>query len=312
MQTVLGINGITGKLLAEELIHRGQKVRGVSRRPFLGTWEHISADVLNPESLNNAIKGSEVVYFCVGLEYNIKVWQKDWAPLIENVINACIANKAKLVFLDNVYMYGFVEGEMTEKTPMNPTSKKGKIRKAVAEKLLDAFKNRGLQGCIARAADFYGPDCANSMLTATGFENLAKGKTAQLLGNPDKVHSYTFTEDIAKSMATLGLDSRADGEVWHLPTAKNPLTGRQIVDIIAKSMGEKPKLMGLGNFMVRLLGLFIPILKEMPEMMYQYNNAYIFNSEKYEHTFGDVLPMPYEKGLAKTALYYKEEAQKTA
>jgi nucleoside-diphosphate-sugar epimerase len=312
MQTVLGINGITGKLLAEELIRRGHKVRGISRRPFLGNWEHVSADVLNPESLNNAIKGSEVVYFCVGLEYNIKVWQRDWLPLMDNVIAACLANKAKLVFLDNVYMYGYVAGEMTEKTPMNPTSKKGEIRKAVAEKLLDAFKNRGLKGCIARAADFYGPDCGNSMLTATGFENLAKGKTAQLLGNPDKVHSYTFTEDIAKSMATLGLDSRADGEIWHLPTAKNPLTGRQIVDIMAKSMGKKPKLMGLGNTMVRIIGFFIPILKEMSEMMYQYNNDYVFNSEKYERTFGDVSPMPYEKGLAKTAQFYKEKAQKTA
>lgn len=310
MQTVLGINGITGKLLAEELIGRGYKVRGVSRRPFLGNWEHISADVLNPESLNNAVKGSEVVYFCVGLTYNTKVWQRDWLPLIENVITACIANKAKLVFLDNVYMYGLVVGEMTEQTPMNPTSKKGEIRKAVAEKLLDAFKNRGLKGCIARSADFYGPDCSNSMLTATVFENLAKGKTAQLLGNPDKIHSYTFTEDIAKSMATLGVDSRADGQVWHLPTAKNPLTGHQMVEKIAQSMGVKPKLTSMGNFLVRLLGIFIPILREVHEMMYQYNNDYVFNSEKYERVFGDVSPMPYEQGIAKTAQFYKEKGHK--
>jgi nucleoside-diphosphate-sugar epimerase len=134
MQTVLGINGITGKLLAEELIRRGYKVRGVSRRPFSGNWEHVSADILSPDSLNKAIKGSEVVYFCVGLEYNIKVWQRDWLPLIDSVIAVCLANKAKLVFLDNVYMYGLVSGEMTEQTPMNPTSKKGEIRKAMAEK----------------------------------------------------------------------------------------------------------------------------------------------------------------------------------
>ena len=307
MQTVLGINGITGKLLAEELIRKGHKVRGVSRRPFLGKWEHVSADVLNPQSLANAVKGSDVVYFCIGLEYTLKVWQRDWLPLVENVVAACIVNKAKLVFLDNVYMYGLVTGEMTEQTPMKPTSEKGKIRKAVAEKLLDAFKNRGLKGCIARSADFYGPDCEKSMLTATVFENLAKGKTAQLLGNPDKVHSYTFTEDIAKSMATLGLDSRADGEIWHLPTAKNPLTGRKIVDMIAQTMGVKPKLTSLGNLMVRILGIFIPILREIHEMMYQYNSDYVFNSEKYERTFGDVSPTPYEKGFAKTALFYKEK-----
>jgi nucleoside-diphosphate-sugar epimerase len=308
MQTILGINGITGKLLAEVLVKRGYKVRGVSRRPFLGNWEHVSADVLNPQSLEKAIEGSEVVYFCVGLDYNIKVWQRDWLPMLESVIVSCINHKAKLVFLDNVYMYGLVKGEMTEQTPMNPTSKKGEVRKAVAEKLLDAFKNRGLKGCIARSADFYGPDCEKSMLTATVFENLAKGKTAQLLGNPDKIHSYTFTEDIAKSMATLGLDNRAEGQVWHLPTTKNPLSGKKMVELIAQNMGEKPKMMGMGNFMVRLLGLFIPILKEIHEMMYQYNNDYVFNSDKYERTFGDVSPLSYEAGIAKTAQFYKEKA----
>jgi nucleoside-diphosphate-sugar epimerase len=310
MHTVLGINGITGKLLAEEFICRGQTVRGVSRRSYLGTWEHVSADVLNPKSLNDALKGSEVVYCCVGLEYSTKVWQKDWLPMIENVITACISNKAKLVFLDNVYMYGLVEGEMVETTPMNPTSKKGEIRKAVAEKLLDAFKNKGLKGCIARAADFYGPDCEKSMLTATVFENLAKGKTAQWLGKPDKVHSFTFTEDIAKSMATLGLDSRADGQVWHLPTAKKALTGRQIVDLIAQNMGKKPKMTSMGGFMVRVLGIFIPILKEIHEMMYQYNHNYVFNSDKYERTFGDVSPAPYEIGIARTAQFYKNATVK--
>jgi nucleoside-diphosphate-sugar epimerase len=307
MHTILGINGITGKLLAAELRRRGQQVRGVSRRPFPGDWEHVPADILQPEAVREAIAGSAVVYFCVGLEYNTKVWQAHWLPMIERVIQACIAEGAKLVFLDNVYMYGLVSGPMTEETPMQPVSKKGQVRKAVAEKLLHAFAERGLQGCIARAADFYGPDCEKSMLTATVFENLANGKAAQLLGKPDKVHSYTFVEDIAKAMATLGLDARADGQVWHLPTAHPPLTGRQIVAHIAQTLGTVPKVMGLGNTMVWLLGWFIPILKEIHEMMYQYNHDYTFSSAKYERVFGDVPPTPYEKGIAQTALWYQGE-----
>jgi nucleoside-diphosphate-sugar epimerase len=305
MQTVLGINGITGKLLATELLQRGKQVRGVSRRPFPGNWEHISADIMDPASLTTALAGSEVVYFCVGLEYTRKVWQRDWLPMVENVIARCIEINAKLIFLDNVYMYGLVTGTMTEETPMHPCSEKGVVRKAVAEKLLHAFQQRGLRGCIARAADFYGPDCEKSMLTSTVFENIAKGKTAQWLGSPDKVHSYTFTEDIAKSMATLGLDSRADGQVWHLPTMAQPLTGRAIVEKISQTMQQPVRIMAMGSFMVKILGIFIPILKEVHEMMYQYNHDYVFSSAKYERIFGDVTPISYEDGLAKTALYYK-------
>ncbi len=306
MQTVLGINGVTGKLIAAELIQRGHAVRGVSRRPYPGAWEHVSANMLNPTEVNAAIAGSQVVYFCVGLEYSTKIWKRDWLPMIENVIEACIKANAKLVFLDNVYMYGLVEGPMTETTPMRPVSEKGKVRHAVAEKLLHAFAQRGLRGCIARSADFYGPDCEKSMLTATVLENIAKGKTAQLLGNPDKVHSYTFVEDIARSMATLGLDARADGQVWHLPTAANPLTGRAIVDQISKAMNQPVRLMPMGNFMVGLLGLFIPILREIREMMYQYNHDYVFNSDKYARVFGDVTPTPYAEGIVKAAEFYKK------
>ena len=310
MQTVLGINGISGKLLADELVKKGLKVRGVSRRPYTGAWEHVSVDVMDKNSLTKAVAGSEVVYFCVGLEYTIKVWERDWLPLIENTISACLAANAKLVFLDNVYMYGLVAGEMTEESPMHPLSKKGEIRKKVAEKLLDAFKNRGLRGCIARAADFYGPDCEKSMLTATVFENLAKGKTAQLLGRSDKIHSYTFVGDIAKSMVNLGLDARSDGQIWHVPTAKNPLTGQQIVEAIAKEMNVKPKLTTLDGWLLKGLGIFIPILKEMPEMMYQYNQDYVFNSDKYERIFGDVTPISYQAGIAQTALFYREKRSK--
>jgi nucleoside-diphosphate-sugar epimerase len=304
MQTVLGINGVTGKLIAAELIKRGHAVRGISRRPFPGPWEHVSADVLNPVSLTDALAGAEVVYFCVGLEYTRKVWKRDWLPMIENVISACLTQNAKLVFLDNVYMYGLVEGPMTEQTPMRPVSEKGQVRQAVAEKILHAFQHRGLLGCIARSADFYGPDCEKSMLTATVFENIAKGKTAQLLGNPDKVHSYTYVDDIARAMVTLGLDARADGQVWHLPTAANPLTGRAMVESISKAMQQPVRLMPLGNFMVTLLGLFIPILGEIREMMYQYNHDYVFNSDQYARVFGDVTPTPYAEGIARTAEFY--------
>jgi nucleoside-diphosphate-sugar epimerase len=305
MQTILGINGVTGIEIANVLLEKGLKVRGVSRRPFAGAWEHVQADVMNFESLKHAVDGSEVVYCCVGLEYKLSIWQRDWLPLIENVIQACLAAKAKLVFIDNVYIYGLVQGEMTETTPMNPSSKKGEVRKAVAEKLLDAFKNRGLKGCIARAADFYGPDCEKSLLTEAVFNNFQKEKTAQWFGYTDKVHSFTYTKDIGKGAVILGLDEKANGRVWHLPTANDPWTGQQIVDFVAKEMGQKSKIMAIKGFSLTILGIFIPILREFKEMMYQYEHDYIFNSTLFEKTFG-MKPTPYEDGMKATAAFYKK------
>jgi nucleoside-diphosphate-sugar epimerase len=305
MQTILGINGVTGIEIANVLLEKGLKVRGVSRRLFAGAWEHVQADVMNLESLKQAVDGSDVVYCCVGLEYKLSIWQRDWLPLIENIIQACLAAKAKLVFIDNVYMYGLVQGEMTETTPMKPSSKKGEVRKAVAEKLLDAFKNRGLKGCIARAADFYGPDCEKSLLTEAVFNNFQKGKTAQWFGYTDKVHSFTYTKDIGKGAVILGNDEKANGKVWHLPTAANPWTGKQIVDFAAKEMGQKPKIMPARGFLLTILGIFIPILREFKEMMYQYEHDYIFNSTLFEKTF-DMKPTPYEEGMKVTAAFYKK------
>ncbi len=309
MHTILGINGSTGKLLAEQLVKQNIAVRGVSRRPFPGNWEHVAADVMDAENLRKAVEGSEVVYLLIGLEYNTKVWQRDWVKVMQNTIDACAATGAKLVFIDNVYMYGWVQGVMTEQTPMNPTSEKGKVRRDVAQLLLTAMKSNILRGCIARSADFYGPDCSLSMITQTVFQNLAKGKTAQWLGNPDVVHSFTFTPDIAKALYILGTDIRADNQIWHLPTAANPLTGREIVEKVADYMGKKNKLMSMGQFMLSILGIFIPVLKEMKEMMYQFDNDYVFSSEKFENMF-NMLPTSYEEGLKQTAAYYLNQEEK--
>jgi nucleoside-diphosphate-sugar epimerase len=303
MQTIVGINGATGIEIAKQLIIKGLAVRGVSRREFKGAWEHLQADVLNASELTKAVAGSEVVYCCVGLTYDLKIWQRDWPILIENMITACLSTNAKLVFIDNVYMYGKVEGDMTESTPMNPCSEKGKVRKAVAEKLLDAFAHRGLKGCIARSADFYGPNCANSGFNTTAVQNAVKGKTMQWLGKLDKKHAFTFIPDIGRSVINLGLSDAANGKVWHLPTAKAE-TGLFYTQTIANQLNTKSNTMQLRGFLLSVLGLFIPVLKEFKEMMYQFDDDYFFNSDAYEKQFNDH-PTPYEKGIHETIEWYK-------
>ncbi len=304
MHTILGINGNVGKLLATELTQKGIKVRGVSRRPFLGNWEHIAADVLNLEQLTAAIAGSEVVYLAVGLEYTIKIWQRDWPILMQNTIEACRRTNAKLIFIDNVYMYGRVDGTMTETTPMHPSSEKGKVRAEVAKLLLTAFEGKILRGCIARAADFYGPDCDKSGLNMTVFERFAAKKSAQWLGKADKKHSFTYVPDMAKALAILGTDDRMNQSfVWHLPTAAPALTGLEIMEQAGKLFDVSPKFSAIGDFMMSILGIFIPIMRELKEMSYQTNFDYIFSSEKFERVFS-LKPMSYADGIQQTANFY--------
>jgi nucleoside-diphosphate-sugar epimerase len=304
MHTILGINGNVGKLLAAELTQKGLKVRGVSRRPFLGNWEHVTADVLDLEALTAAVTGSEVVYLAVGLEYTLKVWRRDWRVLMQNTIEACRRANAKLIFIDNVYMYGKVEGAMTEATPVRPSSEKGKIRAEIAALLLTDFESKILRGCIARAADFYGPDCDKSGLNTTVFERFAAKKSAQWLGKADKKHSFTYVPDMAKALAILGTDPRADQSfVWHLPTAAPALTGLEIMEQAGKIFNVPPKFSAIGDFMLLILGIFIPIMRELKEMSYQTNFDYVFSSEKFERVFG-VKPTTYSEGIKETAAFY--------
>ena len=305
-QTILGAGGVTANNLTVELLKRGEIVRHVSRsaKPQQGVTDVVAADLLNAQAVSDAVKGSDIVYLTAGLPYNIKVWQRDWPVLMQNTIDACKRHNAKLIFFDNVYGYGKVNGIMTESTPYNPSSKKGEVRAKIAQKLMDETKSGNLKAQIARAADFYGPATPLSMLTSTVFENLAKGKTAQYFISGDIRHSFTYTPDMGRALADLAADATAWNQVWHLPTANPALTGREIVEMSAAEFGVKPKMMILGKTMNRVLGLFIPILREMQEMLYQYEVDYHFDSTKFEKQFG-WQPTSYTEGVKQTALFYK-------
>ena len=186
---------------------------------------------------------------------------------------------------------------MNEETPINPPSKKGEIRAQIADMILSKVKEGKLTALIARSADFYGPGIKNtSMLTETVFNPFSSGKKANWMASLNYKHSFTYTPDAAKATALLGNSEEAYNQVWHLPTAKNPYTGREWIDAIAKEMGVTPKTQTASKFIVRLLGLFIPLMREMPEMMYQYDRDYVFNSDKFDTHF-DFKVTPYLDGI---------------
>lgn len=300
MQTILGSGGAIGVELAKALKEYTSQIRLVSRNPkkVNETDKLFKADLLNPNEVNDAVKGSSIVYVTVGFPYNFKIWKDCWPKFTENVIDACITHNCKLVFFDNIYMYDpdHLNG-MNEETPINPPSKKGKIRAQIADMILSKVKEGKLTALIARSADFYGPGIKNtSMLTETVFKPLSSGKKANWMASLNFKHSFAYTPDAAKATALLGNSEKAYNQVWHLPTAKNPYTGREWIEAIAKEMGVKPKTQTATKFIVRILGLFIPLMREMPEMMYQYDRDYVFNSDKFDKHF-DFKVTPYSDGI---------------
>jgi nucleoside-diphosphate-sugar epimerase len=302
MQTILGAGGTIGSELAKELKKYTSDIRLVSRNPkkVNETDQLFPADLTDSEQVKKAIADSEIVYVVVGFEYNIKVWRREWVKLIKAVIEACKANKAKLVFFDNVYMYDrdFL-GNMTEETPIRPTSKKGEVRAEVVKLIMDEVKTGKLEALIARAADFYGPKNEKSFLIEVVPKNFKKGKAANWFVRLDKIHSFTYTPDAAKATAILGNTPDAYGQVWHLPTDSQKLTGKQWIELFAKEMNVAPKTSILSAWLIAIIGWFVPFMKELHEMLYQYDRDYFFNSEKFEKRF-NFKPTPYQEGVRKT------------
>jgi nucleoside-diphosphate-sugar epimerase len=300
MQTILGSGGAIGIELARALPQFTQEIRLVSRNPkSVNSGDQlVSANLKDSGEVLKAVEGSEVVYLTVGLTYTYKIWQKDWPLIMENVINACKQNNAKLFFFDNIYMYDSnYLNPMTEATPINPPSKKGKVRLQVLEMIEKEMRQGTLTALVARSADFYGPSIQTTcMLTETVFNNFASGKKANWLGSVNYKHSFTYTPDAGKATALLGNTPDAFNQIWHLPTSSDPLTGKEMIKAIASEMGVEPKFQVAPKFLVRIMGLFIPIMRELVEMIYQYDRDYVFDSSKFDQKFG-VKPTPYLEGI---------------
>ena len=300
MQTILGSGGAIGIELAKALKSYTNDICLVSRNPKAvnSTDKLVSADLTSSEDVLKAVEGSEVVYLTAGFEYKLKVWKETWPLVMQNVIDACKTHNSKLVFFDNIYMYdsNSLSG-MTEETLINPPSEKGKVRNKIAKMILGEIESGNLTALIARSADFYGPNIKNtSMLTETVFNNFSKDKKANWMISLNHIHSFTYTPDAGKATALLGNSDNAYNQVWHLPTAPNPLTGQEWIDTIAEEMGVESKSQVLSMFLLKILSLFVPIMKELKEMVYQYDRDYVFDSSKFEKEF-DFIPTPYKEGI---------------
>lgn len=310
MQTIIGAGGTIGKDLAKFLREYTESVKLVSRKPVKINDTDLlqAADVSDPAQIYSAIEGSEICYVAIGFDYNLKVWREKWPSFMSHVITACIRNQCKLVFFDNIYAIGKDHvGHITESSPISPCSKKGTVRAAVDRMILEQVEKGKLQAIIARAPDFFGPhNKQTSVMMNTVYDNLAKGKTAQWFSNADVVHSMGFTPDLARGFAILGNTADAYNQVWNLPVNEHALTGRQWIKLFAKEMNASDKVQIVPVWMIKILGLFVPVLREMPEMMYQFDRPYFFDSSKFLNRF-NFIPVTNEEAVRQTVAAFSQQ-----
>ncbi len=306
MITILGAGGAIGGELVKALARTRTRVRLVGRNPKSapGDVEILTADISDLSQTVRAVAGSDVVHLLVGLKYDCAVWQETWPRIMRNAIEACKRAGAKLVFFDNVYMYGKVAGKMTEETPFNPCSRKGELRARIAMELLSEIKTGNLTAMIARSADFYGPGAKTSVANMLVFDKFANQSKAAWLVNDLVPHSFTFTPDAAKSLVLLTGSETAWNQTWHVPTAPAPPTGKQFIGMVAQAFGVAPRYRVLNRPMLKVAGWFDKTVAESYEMLYQSDSEYLFDSTKFVRAF-EFEATSYAEGVRIVAGEYK-------
>ncbi|HEY1809173.1 MAG TPA: NAD-dependent epimerase/dehydratase family protein [Acidobacteriaceae bacterium] len=294
MITILGAGGVIANHLTPLLAGQKRPFRVVSRRArgAEGATEVVAADLTDRDATLRVVAGSSVVLLLAGLPYDHKLWAEQWPRIMANTIEASKRAGAKLLFFDNVYMYGRVQGAMTEDTPFHPCSRKGEIRAG------------SLTAMIARAPDFYGPATPTGVLNVLVFDAWNKNQKASWLVNDSVPHSLIYTPDAARGVLTLAESDGAWNQTWHLPTAANPPTGREFIAAAAGAMDRAPEYRVLSPLMVRMYGWFKPVVGELYEMLYQNDAPYVFDSSKFARAFG-FAGTPYAEGIRRTAESYR-------
>ena len=304
---ILGAGGAIGTVLTNELIAKNERVKLVSRSEHkMLSAECAKADLTKYDEVKNMIEENSIVYLTAGLKYDLKVWQANWMNIMHNVVEACKAEKAKLIFFDNIYALGKVTGKMTEESPLNPCSKKGEVRAKLIEYLQSEIKSKNLDIIIARSADFYGPYApASSIPNILIIDRMLKSKKPQWFVNANTKHSFTYTEDCGKALYILAKDEKSFNQIWHLPTASPAITARQFIEIAAEILDAPAKFMVMSKWMIKLGGLYDSTIKELYEMLYQNEFDYDFDSTKFEKYFS-FKPISYETGIERTINFYKQ------
>jgi nucleoside-diphosphate-sugar epimerase len=283
--------------LRTRLVTRGGKRAIGSATPF----EWFEADATDARSAQRACAGAAVVYHCAGAPYHR--WAQLLPKMMDGIAGATRVAEAKLIYADNLYLYGKVTGPMREDLPSNPNSRKGQVRAQLADRLLEAHSKGALRAAIARGSDFFGPNVLLSHAGNRLFPQALAGKTTDVLGDPDRLHSFTFIDDFAAALVVLGEREEALGRAWHVPTAQ-AITQRAFIERVYRLAGTEPRLRAVPRAVISLLALVDPTLREVKEMLYQLEEDFVIDSTAFTRTFG-LAPTTLDDAIRSTLAWYR-------
>ncbi len=292
----------------QTLLKKGEKVALASRSGKINKTlpkkvEIHACDATKPEEVTTVCKDMDVVYFCAMPPYT--QWPDLFPPLAVGFLKGVAKTKAKIVFGDNLYLYGSTQGTpITETVSHDATGHKGRTREFVARQFMAAHEREDNLVTIGRTSDFYGPETINAVFGEMFFKPALAGKTVNLLGDIDLPHTFSYIKDFANGLVTLGSNDAAFGEVWHTPSAPT-ISSREMLKLIESELDTAIKVRVAGRSMISFLGWFNPMIKETREMMYTWEEAYVVNHSKFEAAFG-AEPTSHEVAIKETIAWFKE------
>jgi nucleoside-diphosphate-sugar epimerase len=295
----------------EELVKRGESVRMVNRSGKMleipAGVEVIASDLYDPDNVREVTREAKVVYQAAQPNYN--QWPEKFPLLQKSIVDGLTGSDAKLVIVENLYMYGEVDGKpMTEDTPYQAHTRKGRARAEISRAAFNAHKEGRVRVTSARGGNFFGPWGTDSTMGARVFYPLLHGKPAQLIGRTDLPHTHTYVNDFGRALVILGERAEADGQDWHVPNDQPMMTQAELVRMFAEEAGVEPKMSNMGKLMMAIGGLFIPEAKESVEMMYEFDKPFIVDSSKFEKTFG-MKATPMREAIRETVYWYKNHME---
>ena len=305
LHVVFGATGAIGGAVVGELLREGRSVRAVSRRGRAPEGaQGVAADAADPPQATAAAASAAVVYHCASPPYT--KWPELFPPLTRSILGAAESSGAKLVFADNLYSYGPVDGPLREDLPALARGRKGRVRAEMAAELLGASRDGRARVAIGRASDYYGPHGTGSTAGETVFGRILAGNRPQWTGRLDQPHTFHFLSDIARGLLVLADHREADGQVWHLPAAE-PLTAQQFFDMVAGAAGRPVPVHAsvAGPVLLAVAGIFSPLLREAGETAYQFRAPFVIDSSKFDAAFGRLEPTPHHEAVEQTVAWYR-------
>lgn len=311
MHVVFG-SGPIGRAIVEELVKRGESVRVVNQSGKMeeipAEVEVVASDLYDPVKVKEITNGAKVVYQCAQPRYY--EWPEKFPPLQKSIIDGLTGSEAKLVISENLYLFGDPDSKpITENLPYNAHTRKGRVRAELSDAALAAHRDGKVRVTIGRGSDFFGPWATISAYGSRVFSRLIHGKDARIALSAKMPHTITYIPDLGKSLVILGERTEADGQAWHVPNDMPRISQGELIQMIADEANVKAKIFVTPKLMFSMMGLFDAEIKEMIEMLYEFEKPFVVDSSKFEKIFG-MKATPIKDAIKETVAWYKSHPEK--